>query len=64
MAALYLEEIVPCIREGLCAAIYTQVSDVEDEINGLMTYDRRVEKLTCEIMLPVAAALETAVREG
>ena len=64
VAALYLEEIVPCIRKGLCAAIYTQVSDVEDEINGLLTYDRRVEKLTPETMLPVAKALEQAMEEG
>ncbi len=64
VAALYMEEIVPCIKNGLCAAIYTQVSDVEDEINGLLTYDRRVEKLRPETMLPVAAALNNAIREG
>ena len=63
VAALYLEEIVPCIKQGLCAAIYTQVSDVEDEINGLLTYDRRVEKLIPEIMVPVAAALHRAMEE-
>ena len=64
VAALYMDEIVPCIRNGLCAAIYTQVSDVEDEINGLLTYDRRVEKLSPETMLPVAEALKNAIREG
>ena len=32
------------IREGLAAAVYTQTSDVEIEVNGLMTYDRRVTK--------------------
>ena len=63
VAALYLEEIVPCVKNGLCAAIYTQVSDVEDEINGLLTYDRRVEKLTAEIMGPVAEALMGAMEE-
>ena len=61
VAKLYMEQIVPCIEKGLCAAVYTQVSDVEDEINGLMTYDRRVEKLTLEKMLPVAAALQEAL---
>ena len=61
VAALYMDEIVPCIRNGLCAAIYTQVSDVEDEINGLLTYDRRVEKLKPEVMLPVAEALMRAM---
>jgi len=60
---LYMDEIVPCIGKGLCASIYTQVSDVEDEINGLLTYDRRVEKLRPESMLPVADALKQAITE-
>ena len=61
VAKLYLEEVVPSTENGLCAAIYTQVSDVEDEINGLLTYDRKVEKLCPEIMRPVAKALQEAV---
>ena len=60
---LYTDEILPCVKNGLCAAIYTQVSDVEDEINGLVTYDRKVEKMDPEKLLPVAAALQTAVSE-
>jgi ferredoxin len=56
-----MDEIVPCVAKGLCAAIYTQVSDVEDEVNGLLTYDRQVEKLTPERMLPVAEALRQAL---
>lgn len=39
------EEIFPNIERGLSAAIYTQVSDIETEINGVMTYDRKVDKL-------------------
>ena len=42
--ALLREQIAPAIPRGLCAAIYTQLSDVEDETNGLLTYDRRVNK--------------------
>ena len=61
VADLYLKEVMPCITNGLCAAIYTQVSDVEDEINGLLTYDRKVEKLDPEIMQPVAKALQAAM---
>jgi hypothetical protein len=38
----------PMIDQGLCAAVYTQTSDVEGEINGLMTYDREVVKLDVE----------------
>ena len=63
LVKLYMEEILPCVKNGLCAAVYTQVSDVEDEINGLVTYDRKVEKLDPEKMLPVARALQQAVSE-
>jgi hypothetical protein len=42
---LYQREVIPNIEKGLAAAIYTQVSDVEDEINGVFTYDREVVKL-------------------
>ena len=59
---LYREEIVPAVKKGLCASVYTQVSDVEDEINGLVTYDRKVEKLTPERMLPIATELQNAIK--
>ena len=42
---LYRGEILPAIGQGLCATVYTQVSDVEDETNGLLTYDRAVLKV-------------------
>ena len=63
LTELYMEQVVPCVKNGLCAAVYTQVSDVEDETNGLLTYDRKVEKLTAEEMLPIAEALQKAVLE-
>ena len=63
LVKLYMDEILPCVKKGLCAAIYTQVSDVEDEINGLVTYDRKVEKIDPEKLLPVAAALRAAIAE-
>ncbi len=62
LVKLYMEEILPAVRSGLCAAIYTQVSDVEDEVNGLLTYDRKVEKVRAEVMRPVAQALAEAVK--
>ena len=58
---LYRSEILPCVKDGLCAAVYTQVSDVEDEINGLLTYDRRVEKLSPDVMRPIAQELQKAI---
>ena len=44
LLALY-EEVYQLAKEGLSGAIYTQVSDVEDETNGLLTCDRRVLKV-------------------
>ncbi len=54
VAQLYKEQILPAYAKGLSAAIYTQVSDVEDETNGLRTYDRRVTKVDPETMQSVA----------
>lgn len=45
---LYEKEILPAIERGLAGTVYTQVSDVEDEINGLVTYDRHTLKLDKE----------------
>lgn len=39
------QSLIPLAQNGLCGAIYTQVSDVEDETNGLFTFDRAVLKL-------------------
>ena len=42
---LLSDEIYPAMKRGLCAAVYTQLSDVEQEINGFLTYDRKVLKV-------------------
>ena len=42
---LYERDVIGLIPSGLAGAIYTQVSDVEDETNGILTYDRQVVKL-------------------
>ena len=39
------EQLLPLIENGLSGAVYTQVSDIEEEVNGLVTYDRKVVKL-------------------
>jgi beta-galactosidase/beta-glucuronidase len=41
----FIEQLKKLINQGFSAAIYTQTTDVEIEINGLMTYDRKVVKL-------------------
>lgn len=45
---LYRKEIFPAKKQGLSAAVYTQLTDVEDELNGLISYDRKVVKLPPE----------------
>jgi len=42
---LYETEIIPAAKLGLAASVYTQLSDVEDELNGLITFDRKVVKV-------------------
>ena len=42
---LYEDEISKLIKKGLSAAVYTQLSDIEDEVNGLFTYDRKICKV-------------------
>ena len=60
LCALYENEVVPAIEKwGLCAAVLTQVSDVEDETNGLLTYDRRVLKVDAERMRKTAERLNS-----
>ena len=41
----YAEELKQLIRQGFSAAVYTQTTDVEVEVNGLMTYDRKLVKI-------------------
>lgn len=47
---LFEKYIISQLADGLSAAIYTQVSDVEDELNGLFTYDRKVLKIDKEVL--------------
>lgn len=41
---LYLRQIVPAVKkDGLCAIVYTQLSDVETEVNGIFTADWKLK---------------------
>ncbi|MBR5232988.1 MAG: glycoside hydrolase family 2 [Clostridia bacterium] len=42
---LFEKQIIPIIDKGLSATVYTQVSDVEFEVNGILTYDRAIVKV-------------------
>ena len=44
----FAKQLLPLVREGLSGAVYTQTTDVEIEVNGLMTYDRKVIKMNEE----------------
>lgn len=56
---LYENRILNCIKEkGLSAIIYTEVSDVEDECNGLLSYDREVIKITPEVMKDINSKIK------
>ena len=41
----YAEQLLTLAKRGFSAGVYTQTTDVEIEINGLMTYDRKVIKV-------------------
>ncbi len=59
IALMYAEMVEPAIASGLCGVVYTQLSDVEEEITGLYTYDRQICKVDKEKMrLIMQAAAE------
>lgn len=45
---LHEKQVIPSIKKGLCATVYTQVSDVEFEVNGMLSYDREIIKLDAD----------------
>ena len=59
--ALYEKMILPAIPEGLCGCVYTQLSDVEEEINGLYTYDREICKVLPDRMLILRERIDKMV---
>lgn len=60
---LYDVMVLPSIPNGLCGCVYTQLSDVEGEINGLYTYDRQVCKVDGAAMLALSEDLRAAYRK-
>lgn len=57
---LFQSEILLAIEKGLSGTVYTQVSDVEDEINGLVTFDRRVVKVDSVRLLALNKKIQAA----
>ena len=60
--SLYSKEIEPLIEKGICALVYTQVSDVEDETNGLLTYDRQILKANPERLKALMDSLAEEIK--
>ena len=58
---LHENQIIPLIESGLAATIYTQLSDVEDEVNGLVTYDRKVVKFDKDKLRKINKKLNDSV---
>ena len=64
LTAAYLglleKELKPWIERGLSAAVYTQTTDVEIEINCYLSYDRQVEKMDFDRLKEMHARLAEA----
>ena len=56
--------IKPLITKGLAGAVYTQVSDVEEEVNGLMTYDRRITKINPDLDPSLSSNIDIALNKS
>ncbi len=63
IADMYRRMIIPGVSKGACGCIYTQLSDVEDEVNGLYTYDRKVCKVNKEVMRQIADELNKQLKK-
>lgn len=57
------EQVKPLIPLGLSVAIYTQTTDIETEINGYLTYDRKIEKIDPDILRQAHLELYQAMNE-
>lgn len=59
-ARLHHQQVMPAVPRGLSATVYTRLSDVEDELNGLLTYDREVLKLPADLLRTINERLRPA----
>ena len=57
---LFERDVIRLIPKGLSATVYTQVSDVEDEVNGIYTYDRKVLKVDAEMLKAINQKIANA----
>ena len=62
IVSAYEKMVIPAIKKGLCGSIYTQVSDIEDEINGMITYDRELLKVDEEKMKALSERIYAEIK--
>ena len=55
---LHEKQVIPLIKKGLSGTVYTQLSDVENEVNGIYTYDRAVLKMDEDMLKRINAQLK------
>ena len=60
---LYRYEILPSVSKGLSGCVYTQLSDVEDECNGLLTYDRKVLKINPRRLAAINLRIRKVIKD-
>ena len=63
LTKLYEEQVVPAMEAGLSATVLTQLTDVEEELNGLITYDRKVVKVDKRAMVDINSKLHFEVSD-
>ena len=61
---LIKKQVLPNIRRGVSATIYTQLSDVEEEVNGIVTYDRKRTKMNEKIILKMNEMMHLSEKSG
>ena len=68
MERMYIKMVLHAVSKGLCGCIYTQLSDVENELNGLVTYDRKKIKADIprlqKMSMRINDMLRSAVQKG
>ena len=59
-----LGQLAELAEKGLSAAVYTQITDIEGEVNGLLTYDRNLFKIDVDRAAKAAAKLEAVLKDN
>ncbi len=62
IVTMYEKMVIPAIEHGACGCVYTQLSDVEDEMNGLYTYDRKICKVNEEKFRRVSESINRELK--